>query len=151
MKNVFTSLTAALLVVWYSLSIIGFDVHTCSSSGHTYIATVASGFECEDIHDGHVHDDCCCHSDKPEKNQADQKFEEGQCCSDQYHSIVLTGVRGDDDADGYHRMNISCGHELPSCNIGSDKLQHGHRTNLRLLDERIVFRDVQSSFNIWRI
>ena len=40
MKNFLTSLTAILLVIWYSLSVIGFDVHTCIGSGETYVATV---------------------------------------------------------------------------------------------------------------
>ena len=43
MKNLLTSLTAVLLVIWYSLSVIGFDVHTCSGSGESYVTTVIGG------------------------------------------------------------------------------------------------------------
>ena len=40
MKGLLTKITAMLLVVWYSMSIIGFDIHTCSGSGESFVVTV---------------------------------------------------------------------------------------------------------------
>ena len=54
MKALLIKLSAMLMVLWYSMSIIGFDVHTCNGSGKSFIATFVSGTGCEDIHPDHV-------------------------------------------------------------------------------------------------
>ena len=97
MKKVFTSIAAVLFGLWYLLSVIGFDVHTCTSSGRTFIATVASGFSCEDIHPSqHVHDSChsgcACRHQEPEKSESDSALGMKSCCSDDFQMILLTGT-----------------------------------------------------------
>lgn len=99
-------ISALLLVVWYSMSIIGFDVHTCLSSGRTFIATFAEGISCADIHPEHhccktecreIHGhDChetssCCHSE--------QEVDAKKCCSNEYQVIHLSGCRSVSDTD----------------------------------------------------
>ena len=49
MRNIVMKYLAALLVVWYSLSIIGFDVHSCTKTGETFVASIAAGVSCEDM------------------------------------------------------------------------------------------------------
>ena len=99
MKNVFTSITALLLVIWYSLSVIGFDVHTCSSSGNTYIATVIGGTECKDIHPEHSQKSCSCchHKHSAEAHDSEQSLKTKPCCTDEWQMIVLTGLRTSDE------------------------------------------------------
>lgn len=81
MKRMFPKYVAALLTVWYSLSIIGFDVHSCAATGDTFVNSVLSGLTCEDIHPEHDcsgHGSCCgshrCH---------DHKSHASSCCGDQ--------------------------------------------------------------------
>lgn len=151
MRNVFTSLTAILLVVWYSLSVIGFDIHTCSGSGETYVATVASGFSCEDIHPDHEYSGCsCCHSEK-HSSESEETFETKPCCSDEFHVIVLTGVRGDDDNSGHDRCPA-----IHVCHMVSDpyvaySIQSGRKAFLKPDSGRVPSGDIQEKYSIWRI
>lgn len=149
MKNVSTSLTAMMLVIWYSLSVIGFGVHTCSGSGQTYIATVASGFTCEDIHPEHGHSACgCCHTGRSE---ADRSFDRKPCCTDEYHVIALTGVRGEDDNDDDLRGFAFLGHEIHVLQHVSGITQYGLKTFHKPRQGGTLSRDVLASYNIWRI
>lgn len=157
MKNLLTSLSALLLVVWYSLSIIGFDVHTCTASGEVYIATVASGFTCEDIHpashrtaSGSGHSGCsCCHCHKEDASRVASE----SCCSDEYHAIVLTGVRGSQGADEdlllqspVAMLQIDC-----SDNISSHIFNNGLRAFYKPGTGGLTPHDIQAVYNIWRI
>ena len=181
MKNVLTSLTAIMLVVWYSLSVIGFDVHTCSDSGQTYIATVASGFSCADIHPethpvaGHsadtdhhpdtdrhschagseprVHTGCkCCQKHENVSEAVTEQLDTKPCCSDDFQVIVLTGVRSSQDQD-------DCSDRVPvriicgqSCSTyTSNAFVSSLRTFYKPSSGDIVPRDVMVSYNIWRI
>ena len=162
MKNVFTSLTAILMVVWYLLSVIGFDVHTCSGSGETYIATVASGFTCEDIHPGphgmsahHEHSGCgCCHSEKSETTDTEQGFDTNPCCTDDFQVILLTGTRG---ADQQQRHDVGCSQVYSSYIADiqdvipySDLCLSDRKILLRPCIGGIVSHGVQAVYNIWR-
>lgn len=98
MKNVFLKYMSALLAVWYCLSIIGFDVHSCETTGDTFVASVLNGTTCDDIHPEH---DCdrhgsCCHS---HEDQDDDNIEDDGCCKNEIEVLecdVLT-CAGDDD------------------------------------------------------
>lgn len=157
MKNLLTSLSALLLVVWYSLSIIGFDVHTCTASGEVYIATVASGFTCEDIHPAShrtgthpAHSGCsCCHCHKEDASRVASE----SCCSDQYHVVALTGVRGTQDAD--EDLLLQCPVAILPLD-GSDKItshifDNGLRAFCKPGSGGLTPHDVQAVYNIWRI
>ena len=64
MRKMFVKYMSALLVVWYSLSIIGFDVHSCKITGEVFVASLAGGISCEDVHPEHscrAHGSCCGH------------------------------------------------------------------------------------------
>lgn len=127
MKNMFTSVAAMLLVIWYSLSVIGFDVHTCSSSGQSYIATVISGTDCDDIHPEHAEKTCpCCHHHK--KHAADENtgsIGSKSCCSDDWQVISLTGTRlGDEWKDVVEQVELSdfAGHN-PLCSYSNINIE----------------------------
>ena len=104
MKRTFTSFAAVLLVLWYLLSVIGFDVHTCAASGETYIATIATGFTCEDLHSNrHNHEEChsccCSHHDDEKEEESAQSLDKKSCCTGDFQVISLTGVRACENND----------------------------------------------------
>lgn len=110
MKNFATKICAALLLGWYFMSIIGFDVHTCSASGESFVATFIEGMTCEDIHpehncEEHGHKDTCgcCHSE----DHGCVSVASGSCCSDDYQVLYITGTVPSDDHRHYDEC--SCG------------------------------------------
>ena len=140
-----------LLVVWYSLSIIGFDVHTCSGSGETYIATIASGLSCEDIHPEHGHTRCrCCHSADAESGSIDRK----PCCTDDYQVILLTGIRSTDESKiSYDYSSLQSASFNDGCadNARSEIYLSALRAFYKPRSECMTPRDVQANYSIWRI
>lgn len=108
-KSVLIRLMAVLLTMWYSMSIIGFDVHTCSGSDRSFVAGILAGRSCEDIHpehmcspsaccaDGHGHEQACC------DNHSDCVFCDGvsvrakSCCSNDYQVLSIAGTIPLDD------------------------------------------------------
>ncbi len=140
MKNVIVKIFAVLLSVWYSMSVIGFDVHTCSGSGRSCIVTFIEGLTCEDIHPEHSCDkasccadrlDCCSSHEEGQGHQhcggmtgfadheddhSDCPFCDGislkskSCCSNDYQVLVLTGTTIVNDHN--HFDECACGHCL---------------------------------------
>ncbi len=105
MKTVIIKILAILLTVWYSMSIIGFDVHTCSGSGRSFVVTFVEGLTCEDIHPEHScdrtsccthsHDNCCSgHAENcPEPvSGSGMTIAAKSCCSNDYQVLTLTGT-----------------------------------------------------------
>lgn len=163
-----------LLVVWYSMSIIGFDVHTCSGSGRSFVASFVKGMTCEDIHPEHVcnpesccaheHDHSCCgHSHHDEDCAMDHSdclycdgtaFKAQSCCSNDYQVLALTGTMSSDDHRHYDEC--SCGNcpcvEFPSGIMSrpiqpSLLLSYIHQSDSGLP----AAGDRQAALNIWRI
>ena len=156
MKNVFTGISALLLVIWYSLSVIGFDVHTCSGSGETYIATVIGGTECEDIHPEHVKKPCpCCHHHAENHCEDNgQSVSKKPCCSDDWQMIVLTGVRVADERmvmTGNTEQIVSTYPALISENIDSGFIPTGRWAFPKPDPGNIIPQNFQKVYSIWRI
>ena len=102
MKGVFAKITAVLLLVWYLMSIIGFDVHTCRGSGDCFIVTFVDGYECEDIHPEHhcLKSSCCSHSHSCCEHEDRVSVKAESCCSSDYQVLALTGIMSfDKDSD----------------------------------------------------
>ena len=112
MKNIGTRVFAAILVIWYSLSLIGFGVHTCSENNRSFLTSFISGVSCEDVHPEELCGNACCekvsykHSCKcccghivevveetaPESVPSDGcVLAQKKCCSDDYQQIEITG------------------------------------------------------------
>ena len=115
MKKILTKISACLLAIWYCLSIIGFDVHTCHSANHQFVSTFIEGLTCEEIHSAHKCGHHCTHhhdsgnSDEHFANHSDGQISEADCCSDDYHSLSITGTRTEDDHHHFHG-SLSCWH-----------------------------------------
>lgn len=155
MKKVFTSITALLLVIWYSLSVIGFDVHTCSSSGNTYIATVISGTGCKDIHPEHIQKPCSCchHKHSAESHDSEQSLKTKPCCTDEWQMIVLTGLRTSDE-----QANVPvslCVSDI--CDLYSQSDEYFLRISARCRafckpdSGPLESLNIQEKYSIWRI
>ena len=98
MKGFLTKITALLLIVWYSMSIIGFDIHTCSGSGESFVVTFVEGLDCEDIHPEHHCDkgSCCSHRHSCCETSAGENIQSKSCCSSDYKVLTLTGAVSDE-------------------------------------------------------
>ena len=110
-REVMMKISAMLLVVWYCMSIIGFDVHTCMTSGESFVVTVLEGTDCGDIHPEHTccadalsHCCSCCHHDGPSEHDGAVSLEEQDCCQDDIQVLVLTGGRSDDESRHHYDM-----------------------------------------------
>ncbi len=116
MKNVIIKILAVLLTVWYSMSIIGFDVHTCSGSGRSFVVTFVKGLTCEDVHPDHECNkaSCCadkhheyCSCDSPVHSHGSVSVNPESCCSSDYQVLALTGTVSHNDHSHYDEC--ACG------------------------------------------
>lgn len=172
MKGMWMKICAVLLVIWYCMSIIGFDVHTCKGSGRTFVATFAEGMTCADIHPEHHcgeschgHSSCCHHISSCCHDEAsccshdsdcshDESFSPQDCCTDSYQSILLTGFRAEDDHRHYDECH--CGgcpciiYEFLN-SLAYKDLKSCH-SSYNIPDRRGgVPCDLQAEFGVWRI
>ena len=158
MKNVVTSVTAFLLVIWYSLSVIGFDVHTCSDSGESYVATVIGGTACDDIHPEHDIKDCpCCHHGHDADlagDSTESKVSTRPCCSDNWQMIVLTGCKAQQKHEHYDECHCGLCPPIPDMYVAhtwNDIYTCGLLTFYDSGSGSLAPLDVQRSYYIWRI
>ncbi len=167
MKNVVIKILAVALTVWYMMSIIGFDVHTCSDSGRSFITTFIEGLACEDIHPEHScdetaycteeHHECC---PGHAEDHSDCPFCDGvslvakSCCSNDYQVLALTGTSLS-ESQGQHD-DCACGHcpyvgfpvrETLSSSCENKKIEY-----IPYPDSGVVSAcDRQAALRVWRI
>lgn len=153
MRKMFVKYASVLLVLWYSLSIIGFDVHSCKSTGEVYVASLAGGITCEDVHPDHScksHGGCCC--GHHEHGEGDH-ISKSDCCTNDLQILELTGVytssqqRFSDDghfADYVFNVDLLAETVVPV-------LQRPLLMYLKRPDPGVVMPDRQAFFNIWRV
>lgn len=171
MKKLLMNMSAVLLAVWYCMSIIGFDVHTCMSSGRTFIAAFTEGVACSDIHpehhccgasccSGHHHHEASCcsseHCDEmpSEHNSAQTSVDAKSCCSNEYQVILLSGCRTDYDSDEKHsfsKVSYPCILDIPVAYIAMAKY---HADHIQFLEPDSGVHqpgDLCVAFGVWRI
>ncbi len=105
-KNVIIKILAVLLTVWYSMSIIGFDVHTCSGTGRSFVVTFVKGLTCEDIHPEHTCDKASCCPNSHESRCCSHahdgcSIKSKSCCSNDYQVLAITGTVSHNDHEHY--------------------------------------------------
>lgn len=172
MKKFLMNISAALLVVWYCMSIIGFGVHTCASSGEVFIASFADGVECADIHPEHHccgesccsgthHDDhetpsCCSskHHVPIDEHHEPTSVDTKSCCSNEYQAIVLSGCRTDNGSDEKHSFSkvfFPCVIDIPVSYIASAKY-HAEHIQFWEHDSGVLLPgDLCVTYGVWRI
>lgn len=153
MKAGIIRLSAFFLLLWYSFSVIGFNVHTCNASGRSFVATFVTGLSCSDIHPGHVcekgmcgagHARECCHD-----HDCGPAFRLPDCCSNDHVALVITGCSSSED----HHESGLCGYlphvgsfyEWPRASFCSCSVVFKPASGL------IVQGDRQSLLKVWRI
>lgn len=159
----FVKYMSALLVVWYSLSIIGFDVHSCRSTGEVFVASLAGGISCEDVHPdhscsshgsccGHDRSACCEHKAEPCCGHEESQVAKDDCCSNELQVLELTGVYAssdratDNDYSDAYVLNVDLVAEtrIPS-------VQKSLITFLKHPETGVIMPDRQAFFSIWRV
>lgn len=170
MKKFLMNISSAVLVIWYCVSIIGFGVHTCVSSGETFIATFADGMECVDIHpehhccgasccsgSDHDHASCCSdnhHEGPDEEHDAPLGISKPSCCSNDYQAIVLSGCRaGDDSKEKYSFVKAFCPcvTEIPVSYLASARYPAEHVQFLECDSGFLLPGEFCATFGVWRI
>ena len=154
MKIVYTKVTAVLLIVWYSMSIIGFGVHTCSGSGKSFVVTFVEGFGCEDVHPEHhcSKGSCCSHTHCSHSSDEGVNVKSRSCCSSDYQVLALTGTVSDEKSGTdvvIHAAYTSCNafNILSADDVWQDVISHRHRS----VPMSGRMPDRQASLSVWRI
>lgn len=139
MRKMFVKYMSALLVVWYSLSIIGFDVHSCRSTGEVFVASLAGGVACEDVHPEHscrAHGGCCGH-------------DVAACCEHGTKTCCEHGTK----SCCTHEAEPCCGHEdqqtgsqVSKSDCCSNDLQVLELTGVYASSERITDNDFADEY-----
>lgn len=156
MRGLCAKILALLLVVWYSMSIIGFGVHTCSGSGESFVVTFVEGFDCEDIHPEHhcTKGLCCSHHHSRCDSEDYARVRSESCCTSDYQVLALTGAVSDEKNGLDHTGAFIYCNCISSKIFGYDaELQHAQLIFERLASASFLGRmpDMQSLFGVWRI
>lgn len=157
MKGMVTKIATLLLMVCYSLSIIGFGVHTCSGSGESYVVTFVEGFECDDIHPEHHCDRsaCCQHKHSCCDVRGEQCIQTMTCCSNDYQMLALTGTLSDDNKNGTDDPGLFMYGNCTFSNLFESNAEHFDK----YLKPHCIagsscpgrMPDIQSLWGVWRI
>ena len=151
-KTVLIRIAALLVLIWYSLGIIGFDVHTCDISGRSFIAVFVEGTTCQDIHPEHGcchdHHECSCCHDEEDAFCLDTQ---DKCCTDEYQMLSVTGTFSDYTRDFalYGNLAFRC-----SAFCGYEAQVHGMKMKSGLImrpGSGQMLPDVQTVLSVWRI
>ena len=163
MRKMFLKYASVLLVLWYSLSIIGFDVHSCKTTGEVFVASLVGGVTCEDIHPEHScksHGGCCSHNHSDgccakghHSDHAGSRVEKADCCSNDLQVLQLTGVNvseneniGDSVYHCFMPFDVDLLIELIKPSLQRPLLKY-----LEHPDSWVFTPDRQAFFSIWRV
>ncbi len=166
MKKMIMKILAVMLTVWYSMSIIGFDVHTCNGSGRSFVVTFIEGLTCEDIHPEHRcektsccsgdHETCCAsrHESCGLDNDSGLQIKTKSCCSNDYQVLALTGTVNGGGHD--HFDECLCGlcpcAGFPVCEVPA--VEYGYKSIEYLNDSGSGVASAcerQAALRVWRI
>lgn len=154
MERTVAKVTALLLVVWYSMSIIGFAIHTCSGTGESFVVTFVDGLGCVDIHPEHhcAEGTCCSHSHECNEAKEHDCIGAKACCSNDYQVLALTGTVSDEKGIGDALSSFIYSNCI-NINIFEPALAaFGHMSRCVKSDPCPgSLYDMQSAFGVWRI
>lgn len=162
-------IAAVLLTIWYCMSIIGFDVHTCKDSGRTFVATFIEGMACSDIHPehhccncagSHHHESSCCHKEvktsccTAEHSDSKSGIDSDECCTDNYQVIQISGCRAEDNRTLADANLLDFNPVLLADYASALSADYGHSIILKSKRPEswdIVLDDLCVIFNVFRI
>ena len=164
MKSMFLKYMSALMAVWYCMSIIGFDVHSCTETGNIFINSILSGTTCDEIHPEHDcggHSGCCSHKPQPRKSHsctccnsheipaAESVGSDDNCCTDDIKVLDSEGVIAVNGGLDGHAVCLAC-----SMADAHDSILPEVWTEVNPYcpdPGNVIEPDLQAMFNIWRI
>ena len=149
MKSIVLKYVSALLAAWYCLSIIGFDVHSCTATRSVFVNSVLLGVTCDEIHPEHDcsgHGSCCTHHNAEDS----MEITDDGCCTNEIEvldSVVVTNA----DEDDYIQFS-----QMLSClfiESNYDVLLFSESKESSYIPDlgRVIQPDCQAVLNIWRI
>lgn len=154
MKNMAIRILAALLTIWYSMSIIGFDVHTCNGSGHSFVVSFLDGFSCGDIHPEHeCEPHSCCANHCEDTPDHGVRIGPLSCCSDDYQVLELTGMVSGDEGRDLSAVLLLAGipAAVPACSDSSPVSTYMEDCCLRPFCRHVRPHSFQPLYAVWRI
>lgn len=149
MKNVVLKYASALLAVWYCLSIIGFDVHSCEATGDIFVNSILSGTTCDDIHPEH---ECCghgtCCGGHGSSCCGDHQEDDG-CCTNDIEVLDDDALANADDDHLQFSETLSCLFVESNYDVlvFSESIEFSYEPD----SGRVMRPDLQAALNIWRI
>ena len=156
MKNVVMKCLSALVALWYCLSIIGFDVHSCAKTGEKFVVSTFVGGSCAEVHPEHAcgtHGCHCGHHHDAEEHHGDDAIQKSQCCTNDLQVLSVTGITSSDNQrqyDGWSAADFIC--VVPdSYEIINSGLINALLRNRSLPDSGVVAPDAQALHMVWRI
>ena len=125
MKEKFTQSFAFLMLAWYCLCLVGFDVHTCIRSGESIVSPLLVAADCEGLHhhcEGDWHscgESCHCCSRQSESaggslselpaGSSDTVISQGaSCCSDDVLLFDVVASGSDKEEVHAHHGHCTC-------------------------------------------
>ena len=158
MRKVAYKICAVVLLVWYCLSIVGFDIHTCRASQRSFVTTFVTGTTCKDIHPEY-HCPCAHHSSEEDYDccghqSSGESLTSSSCCTDDFKVLPLTGFipASEDDSSSFLQGEFVPFHDMymESCH---DLLSDSQFHLIKRMPDSGLIRpgDVQSVLGIWRI
>ena len=165
MKSKLVKHMSALLAVWYSLSIIGFDVHSCVTTGDSFVSLIVSGITCEDIHPEHTchsHGSCCggshkhsccsAHSEAEDCSAESFKADRSKCCTNDFRILEITGAGQGGESDMMKHIVASAYVVAELCtSVPAHKSTDIDAFKYIEPDSGRTEPDAQALLNIWRI
>lgn len=151
-----TKITALLLIVWYSMSIIGFGVHTCNATDRSFIVTFLEDMSCDAVHPsdqcGEVSACCCCgHHAHESSSEAKVFIDAPDCCTNDYQVISSVTDRADDAKRLFSSERISFA-DVSGFSSDAGTMSHTSVMRLyRLSRSCLGARGVHLICNVWRI
>ncbi len=86
---------SCLMALWYLVSVVGLNVHTCSGTGEVFVSSLAAGTSCEVIHPSHGNhseQNCCCCEHEHETEEGVTKQD---CCDNEAVILIHNGCTED--------------------------------------------------------
>lgn len=149
---------SGLVAIVYILGVMGFNVHSCMTSGELFVSPLIEGATCHDLHPGHDCHSGCCHGHEGEDCCAhcsgENVISSQDCCSDNPVYLNITGIdRGEDGHSNHHHCLCLCGHCPISVEIGSVIREICSEDNLVPLPDRNphIPGEIRPLLNVWRL
>lgn len=155
-RNVGIRSLAIIVLLWYIMGIVGFNVHTCSASNDSFIVTFIEDMSCNAIHPEElcapVKTCCCCCSHSSEtSSHSDESIEASKCCTNEYQMLTSVADRVDETQKIINFDRLLHGTFQTYADVAADNpCLAVFRTN-GPPHSFLCARNIHSAYGVWRI